>query len=82
MSPRPSDTDIRIFLEIVAEFARTDPVLRAFMSETGSGGVGVNAPASEWPAMLAALRALVDDAGRPAINRALARWQPPDEQGV
>lgn len=82
MSPRPSDADIQIFKQIVAEFARTDPELRALMNQTGTGAAGVSAPVSEWPAILAALRALPDDAGRPAITRALARWHPRDQQDV
>jgi len=82
-SGRPSHEDIEVFQQIVVEITRTNPELREIMSRSGSGGVGgLGVPSSEWPAMLAALRALPDDAGQPAITQALARWYGPDEQGV
>jgi hypothetical protein len=82
-SGRPSHEDIEVFQQLIVEFARTNPVLREAMSRSGSGGVGgLGVPSSEWPAMLAALRALPDDAGQPAIDHALARWYGPGEQGV
>ena len=82
MSPRPTDAAIKLLHELLAERARTDPEFRAVMSEPGAAGYVVSAPVAEWPAMLAALRALPDDAGRLATNRALAPWNPPGEQGV
>ena len=61
--------------------SRTNPAVRAAMSQTGSGGIGgPGVPPEEWPAMVAALRGLPDDAGQQAINRAMARWYPPGEQ--
>jgi hypothetical protein len=82
-SGRPSPEDIEVFQQIIVEFARTNPVLREAMSRSGSGGVGgLGVPSSEWPAMLAALRALPDDAGQQAIDHALARWYGLGEQGV
>jgi hypothetical protein len=82
-SGRPSDDDIEVFKQIIVEITRTNPVLREVMTRTGSGGIGgLGVPPSEWPAILAALRALPDDAGQPAISQALARWYSPGEQGV
>ena len=82
-SRRPSFDDFEVLQQLMAEMARTNPTVRAVMSQTGSGGMaspGVSP--DEWPAMVAALRALPDDAGQLAINQALARWYGPGEQGV
>jgi hypothetical protein len=54
------------------EYVRTDPVLREAVTATGSGGMGTSTPPSQWPAVIAALRTLPDDAGRAEIDRVLA----------
>lgn len=82
LSHWPSSEDMEVLRQIIDEFARTNPAFREAMSQTTSGGVAPGAPPSEWAAMLAALRALPDDAGQQAIDQALARWHGPGEQGV
>ena len=78
----PSSSDMEVLEQIIGEFARTNPEFREAMNSTTSGGMTPGAPPSEWPAMLAALRALPDDAGQSAIDQALARWYGPGKQGV
>ena len=82
-SRRPSFEDFEVLQQLMAEMARTNPAVRAAMSQTGSGGMaGPRVSPDEWPAMVAALRTLPDDAGQLAINQALGRWYGPGEQGV
>ena len=71
---RPEDS---LGAQLMAEVCRVDPELRAAMAEPGAGGVGFAFRDEDWPAVLAMLRTLPDDAGRARVQDVLRPFLPP-----
>ncbi len=70
--PIPARIRESLEFQLVQEFYRLSPELRAAVAETGSGGIHIPFRREDWPAVLNVLRALPDDPGQEALARALA----------
>jgi hypothetical protein len=63
--------------ELLRELTRTDPELRTWMARSPSGGIGFGWRREDEPKVLAALRALPDNAGRAQVSKALQPYLNP-----
>lgn len=85
--PIPQRLRQSLSFQLIEQFYRLSPELRAAAAEDGAGGIAIPFHRDDWPAVLEVLRAMPDDAGQAALLEALAPFarvveDDSDEQAV